>query len=384
MLSADNALVSPGRPVVLVVDDEILLLECLREMLVDSYEVITTTRGSDAFDIVRRTRVDLVLLDVLMPGLDGLTVLRELKRVQPGVPVIVMSGLDHLSLVVTAMRDGAVDFLRKPFVSSDLAGLVKDAITRPHAGRPAVDKPASAEESTVLVVSREVGALAALEMGLPPQLTITVASSAAAVLRYPPRTAPTAVVIDPLLPARDSLMLVQMARGPWRSQLVFASLALDGGRVPATTVPAEGYVLRPGDVQELMEQLAGALSSESCRVQPPRYRPSVQRAIVWMVRNYRGRVTAPLVARASGISLRQLSDVFRADTGLSLMHYVTRLRAHVARCLLAEPHVRLEEVAEAAGFSDASHLSRVFLQEMGRRPGHYRRTLPTAHRKRPG
>ena len=77
---------------ILVVDDEGIVLESCRRVLVDRFEVITASSADAALDVLRREPVEMILLDIKMPGKDGMSLLKEVKEKWPNIPVIVMSG----------------------------------------------------------------------------------------------------------------------------------------------------------------------------------------------------------------------------------------------------------------------------------------------------
>ena len=84
------------------------------------------------------------------------------------------------------------------------------------------------------------------------------------------------------------------------------------------------------------------------------------------------------VAHAVGVSTDQLGEAFDESLGISVKEFVTRFRVSAACHLLADADFKLEHIAELTGFDDASHLSRVFVQQRGIRPGAYRRQLEVA------
>src|SRR2546426_2187851 len=81
-----------GRTVVLIVDDDAGVREALHLLLDEEYAVMDAAHGRTALSMVRAERVDLVLLDILMPEIDGLEILQELKALEPDLPVIMMTG----------------------------------------------------------------------------------------------------------------------------------------------------------------------------------------------------------------------------------------------------------------------------------------------------
>jgi len=108
---------------VLVVDDYEANLKGLGQLLQGAhYSVFTATNGRDALDIVKRERPDLVLLDVLMPGLSGVDVCRELKRSVDTclTPVVLISGAQERQTIIAGLEAGADDFLNKPIDPEEL------------------------------------------------------------------------------------------------------------------------------------------------------------------------------------------------------------------------------------------------------------------------
>jgi DNA-binding NtrC family response regulator len=109
-------------PKILLVDDEPGMLRYIKTLLeVDDYKVETATTGEEALERLEKgLHPDLVLLDVLMPGIDGLETLEKLRQKQPGVKVVMLSCVNDTKKVVQAMRLGAQDYLTKPFQKAEL------------------------------------------------------------------------------------------------------------------------------------------------------------------------------------------------------------------------------------------------------------------------
>ena len=111
---------------ILLVDDEPGMLRYIKTLLeVDDYKVETATTGEEALQQVEKgLQPDLVLLDVLMPGIDGLQTLEQLRQVQPGVKVVMLSCVNDTRKVVHAMKLGALDYLTKPFQKAELDAVI--------------------------------------------------------------------------------------------------------------------------------------------------------------------------------------------------------------------------------------------------------------------
>jgi len=114
---------------ILVVDDEHLIRWSLEQNLKkQGYEVITAASGEDALKIVKEDSPDLMLLDIQLPGVDGLTVLERVKEQEEDLIVIMITASGVLETAVKAMRMGAYDYINKPFNLDELAIVVKKAL----------------------------------------------------------------------------------------------------------------------------------------------------------------------------------------------------------------------------------------------------------------
>lgn len=117
--------------IVLVVDDEDGIRESLSGILEDEgYEVLTSNSGEDAIKVVREQNLDLILLDILLPGIDGIQTLEEVRGLRPDIPVIMISGHGNIELAVKATKMGAYDFLEKPLSLERVVISAKRAIER--------------------------------------------------------------------------------------------------------------------------------------------------------------------------------------------------------------------------------------------------------------
>ena len=118
-------------PHILVVDDEPGVLRYMRTLLeVESFRVETASSGREALTRIEKEPVpDLVLLDLLMPEIDGLETLALLRRVRPNLKVVILSCVSDPRKVVEAGRQGATDYLTKPFQKSQLDSLLKQHLS---------------------------------------------------------------------------------------------------------------------------------------------------------------------------------------------------------------------------------------------------------------
>ena len=106
------------KPRILVIDDEGAIRDSLKMILeYEDYQFVGAATGQEGIAAVQRERPDLVLLDIKMPGMDGLEVLRKLHTLDETLPVVMISGHGTTATAVEAIRSGALDFLDKPLSS---------------------------------------------------------------------------------------------------------------------------------------------------------------------------------------------------------------------------------------------------------------------------
>jgi DNA-binding NtrC family response regulator len=127
-----------SKPVVLIVDDEknirLTLASALEALRV---QVDTASTGEEALQKLTEKSFNLMLLDLKLPGMDGLEVLRRVTDKYPDLMVIMITAYGSIEVAVEAMRIGAVDFLQKPFEHSVMRDMVRSVLQSPPEGRPA-------------------------------------------------------------------------------------------------------------------------------------------------------------------------------------------------------------------------------------------------------
>jgi DNA-binding NtrC family response regulator len=115
---------------ILIVDDETGARESLRMILKPIYEVHTAENGRKAIDFISQNEVDLVTLDLNMPELSGIEVLKEIKKLKPDIEVIIVTAYGTQGNAQEASRNGAGDFISKPFSVTDIIAIVSKAFER--------------------------------------------------------------------------------------------------------------------------------------------------------------------------------------------------------------------------------------------------------------
>jgi DNA-binding NtrC family response regulator len=116
---------------VLIVDDEeIVIRSCKRILSGDEFQVESVQDGRAALQKIEENPYDLIILDIMMPNIDGLEVLRRVKETHPNVDVIMITGLSQIDTAVQAMKLGAFDYISKPFEPDELKLVVQRALER--------------------------------------------------------------------------------------------------------------------------------------------------------------------------------------------------------------------------------------------------------------
>lgn len=117
-----------GMPRLMVVDDNQLIIDLIHRLLDERYEIDHATRPSQALGKVRKTPYDLVLIDLILPEMDGLELFRAIKQARPDQKVILTTGYDADPRVHLALEEGALNWIQKPFKFEALEAMLQGAL----------------------------------------------------------------------------------------------------------------------------------------------------------------------------------------------------------------------------------------------------------------
>jgi CheY-like chemotaxis protein/AraC-like DNA-binding protein len=351
---------SRRRPVVLAVDDEPAVRSAFRVALEDMCDVVEAANGLAALDVLTRRAVDLVLLDERMPGMSGLELLERLRALRPDVPAALVTAVDTARTAVAAMKLGAFDYLTKPFDLEQLQAVVHRALAS-HGG----------SASKIVLMGGDVGTRACVAVlfrvwwpvEVPPTVADLVSEAA---------TTSGVVVVDVCSVGGVDLMRRIRARSPL-TRLIVINAKERSAFVGPRSEGCQAALRRPLRSAELFDEVAGLLHSASGDRPFPRLSPPVSGVIDHVIGHFPD-ASVEHIARVLATSPDHLSRLFREATGMRLKAYLNKVRVEAAKYLLAETDEKVETVAERLGLYGAAHLSRVFLQHCGERPGSYRRS----------
>jgi len=114
---------------ILIIDDELSIRELLKDFLTGKgFEVVTASDGESGLNLLKEDKFDLLLLDLMMPGINGMDVLREIASEKIDIPAIMITAYASVSTAVEAMKLGAFDYITKPFVLEDVHLAIKRAL----------------------------------------------------------------------------------------------------------------------------------------------------------------------------------------------------------------------------------------------------------------
>ena len=119
------------RAKILVVDDEAAIRESLCDWLSDvGYEVLTAENGPQALEIIEREKLGIVITDLVMPGMDGIELMKTAKNILPNIEVIIITAYGSIPTAISAMREGAYDYIEKPFCPERAELLIEKLVER--------------------------------------------------------------------------------------------------------------------------------------------------------------------------------------------------------------------------------------------------------------
>jgi DNA-binding NtrC family response regulator len=116
---------------VLIIDDEEVMREILEALLArEGYRVKVASSGEEGLEYARSTSFDAAIVDVMMPGIDGITTLEELKKLDEDLPVVMVTAFASVETAISAMKRGAFDYITKPFKNDEVIVVMRNAVER--------------------------------------------------------------------------------------------------------------------------------------------------------------------------------------------------------------------------------------------------------------
>jgi DNA-binding NtrC family response regulator len=116
-------------PEILVVDDEEIMRDSLREWLGGvGYKVVVADCGEEALKIIKKKKINIMLTDLVMPGMEGIQLMKEAKKIVPTISTVIMTAYGTIRTAITAIREGAYDYIEKPFCPEKVELLINNLV----------------------------------------------------------------------------------------------------------------------------------------------------------------------------------------------------------------------------------------------------------------
>lgn len=331
-----------GKPYkLMLVDDEPWALSGMEEIIdwaEAGFSVVARCEcGAEALFEAARLSPDAVITDIRMPDMTGLTLIRRLKEQNPRIECVVVSAYSDFDVAREAIRLAAVHYLLKPLSAGDVREAAQTLFKRLSAAArfsvPAVDpcRPVLPlpPDGSVCFLLLSAQPLPDLRGGW--QQAVRIDRMHGLLTAAPPGTLPAHCGISlPIHGAEDAALALRSAKASLLGGFSFAPGSRHGG-------------LSAADIQ------------------------------LWLTEHMEEEITLKSLAAQFFLSETYLCDLFKRDTGESIMSFLRRIRLYRAKCLLAENRLPLREIAARCGYSDYSYFGRQFKEEFGVTPNLYRK-----------
>src|SRR5206468_560347 len=269
------------------------------------YVILEAPNGPAALKLLRSRQVDLVLLDVLLPGMDGIEILSRLRITRPDTPVILVSGAATVSTAVTGMKLGALDCLIKPFTNTELSSRVRKALAGQSCSRPVQES-----DRRLLLVGTDPATMGTLHVAINTRIPVTSAWTVPDASEKIKSRSYAAIVLDDSITPLDALVFLRAVGSRVVSSAV---VVLAAHHEPWTasefsTAGISAIVPKPYRLNDLMEHLAATVDREHHTI--GRFNSVIGRALDYFRNHFAGHLALPTVALSIGVASGHLASLF--------------------------------------------------------------------------
>lgn len=340
---------------VLLVDDEELERKVLSFTLQNSGLPIQilgeATNGREALDIVNQTIPDLIIMDIKMPGIDGIEATRQIKALYPAMEVIILTAYGKFSYSQQAIKAQATDYLLKPIQPLQLIKAVSQALDRLSRKK---FYPGPPLDLTDLEEQVKMGNLQEAKREL-------------------------ALLLEILATTENKPVIALLNSFGLRLMVIVIQAAISAGADPAKATAIEdelGQALSNITIfasmkawgELLLERCIGLLTQNSSFND----QTLVRKAMDYIEHHYAHDISLDLVAAHVHLSPAYLSRIFNKKTDTSFSEYLTQVRLKEAKQRLRMSNETIDQIAAVTGFRSNSYFSAVFKKHEGITPSEYR------------
>lgn len=366
--------VGQRRPVLLTVDDNRAIHEVYAFAFENDYTHIRAYGGTEALEIVRSQTVDLVILDLIMPDLNGLEVLERALKLKPGLMVVIASVIDTSHSALRALRRGATDYFVKPTDPDVMEMIVRQLLAARADPGVAIPQPALVAHR-VLLVGLDPGFRAALTVALQPRCRVDSAPRISAAIDMLRSMMPDLVIIDLRSASTERVLDIESLRSnfPEGPMIVVGAADRISPLLHSSAGHREALVPEPVDFGRLFAEITAMLPPTPGGIQTKRLSSPSSTAVGRVIEQYRDHsLRVEHLSAGVGLSADHFAHIFSGEMGIPPMEYVVRVRVQAAIFQLRENLDKVSTIARRLGFYDGPHLATAFRQRGLGRPSDFR------------
>jgi DNA-binding NtrC family response regulator len=347
------------RPIVLTVDDNTTLHDVYALAFERDYDHLRAYGGQEALRIVQAETVDVMVLDLIMPGLHGLEVLERVRKLRSGPIVVISSVIDASQSALIAIRRGAADFFVKPTDPEIMELAVRQLLATRRDPAVAVPQPTLVARR-VLIIGLDPGFRAALAVALQPRCRVHVAATISEAVAMLGTIMPDLAIVDLRSASQERVLSLENLRTkfPEGPTIVVGSADRVGRFLRSTAGHPEVLVPDPVDVELLFHEIATLLPPDPDALQMKPLSAASSRAVGRVVEQYADpTLRVEHLSTASGFSAAHFAHIFSVEMGIPPMEYIQRVRTQAAIFMLRETRDKVSAIARRFGFYDGPHLA---------------------------
>jgi two-component system response regulator YesN len=356
----------------MLVDDDYITREGLRDLI--DWENLgikilgEAEDGAEALLVARSLKPDIVITDVVMPVMDGIQFVEQLKTEQPEVMIIMISAHQDIQYVKASIKLDAIDYILKPFNREELKQVVAKVVSR-------LDKEKAQQRLTDDITRYYTGSISST--GLP--VIVESVEKITAICSTGQTEALTAEVEQFFLTIRQYKMESMLFLTTVCSELLIKAVRSAAAHVEPAMVQEVKDSLQqfrimqsPKQIEEFVVDKLMDLEKASNELRSGKSRRIIRDVEGIIHKSYNQNLTIQQLAAEVFMSPGHLQTLFKKETGQTINDYITSVRLEKAQEMLKDPAIKIYEVANQVGYQDTYYFTKIFKKMVGVNPMEYR------------
>jgi two-component system, NtrC family, sensor kinase len=244
---------------VLIVDDDVIICNLLeKELLRNYFNTQSANNGTDALKILEKKKIDILLLDIKLPDIDGLEMLKKVKATYPDCEVIIITGYGNIDNAILSLKNGATDYIEKPIESDDISAACGRAIER------LIKKEKLSYKNTILVIDDDISITRSIKKILEKEeFHVFKADSGEAGLKIIENNKVDIVISDIKLSGMDGIEILRKAKGYYSDieVILVTGYKEESLSIEALRAGAFDYISKPINLDELLISIQKAIKT---------------------------------------------------------------------------------------------------------------------------